>query len=230
MNVRFTFKIVLLTTIAALTVPFVSAGAAGVRDGRSADTKDAARLAHQTATSLDLRSPDTRDAGLAAQRQILVPADGRSPDTIDAAVGRPQDTTEIEASMARSVALNALYGNAVTRLTPGELASLWRNGGSQLEPQELVALVERSQALNKRFGGGSLASPTSAEVQAQHARDVGMNRPAASGVFATPTQPVGNGFDWGAFGIGAGGMFGLVLVAAGVLAGSGRRLPSARVS
>ena len=253
MNVRFTLQIVLLTTITALTATFVSAGAAGVRDGRSADTKDAARLAHQaatsldlrspdtrdaarlahqTATSLDLRSPDTRDAGLAAHQQILVPADGRSPDTIDAAVGRLQGRTEIEydASMARSAALNALYGNAVTRLTPGEFASLWRNGGSHLKPQELVALVERSQALNKRFGGGSLATPTPAEVQAQHARDVGMNRLAASGVFATPTQSAGDGFDWSAFGIGAGGMFGLLVVAVGVLAVSGRKLPSARVS
>jgi hypothetical protein len=57
-----------------------------------------------------------------------------------------------------------------------------------------------------------------------------MNRLAASGVFATPSRPAGDGFDWGDFGIGAGGMFGLVLVAIGLLARFGRLHPAARTS
>src|SRR5438309_717750 len=56
-------------------------------DGRSPDTRDAAAAAQQTAlTPLDGRSPDTRDAATLAQQTGLVPLDGRTPDTIDAAV------------------------------------------------------------------------------------------------------------------------------------------------
>jgi hypothetical protein len=148
------------------------------------------------------------------------------------AAGRPQGMTESEhqALMARSAALNARYGNAVTRLTPTEFASLWSNGGSRLEPHALVALVERSEGLNRVYGGPSLAVATPAQIQAQHARDVGMNRLAASGVFSTPTESARDGFDWGDFGIGAGGMLGLVLVAIGLLTRSGRLLPKPRPS
>jgi hypothetical protein len=66
-------------------------------DGRSPDTRDAARrarfgreyaawLAGPKARLVDGRSPDTRDAALKAQQATLVPLDGRSPDTLDAAV------------------------------------------------------------------------------------------------------------------------------------------------
>ena len=55
-------------------------------DGRSPDTKDAALAAQQQAlTPADGRSPDTRDAARAAQATLLTPTDGRSPDTRDAA-------------------------------------------------------------------------------------------------------------------------------------------------
>jgi hypothetical protein len=142
---------------------------------------------------------------------------------------RGMTQSEYDALMARSAAMNARYGNAVTRLTASEFASLWRNGGWRLEPQELVALVERSEGLNSRYGGVYLAGRTPAEVQAQHARDVGMNQLAASGVFTTQAS-VEDGFDWGDFGIGAGGMFGLVLLAVGLLARFGRLHPTARTS
>jgi hypothetical protein len=56
-------------------------------DGRSPDTKDAALAAQQQAlTPVDGRSPDTRDAARAAQAMLLTPVDGRSPDTRDAAI------------------------------------------------------------------------------------------------------------------------------------------------
>ena len=58
----------------------VTNAGAGIRDGRSPDTKDAAFLAH-----LDGRPPDTIDA--AAQAHATQPVvDLRSPDTRDAAV------------------------------------------------------------------------------------------------------------------------------------------------
>ena len=56
-------------------------------DGRSPDTRDAALAAQQQAlVPVDGRSPDTIDAAQAAQARLLVPSDGRSPDTIDAAL------------------------------------------------------------------------------------------------------------------------------------------------
>ena len=123
------------------------------------------------------------------------------------AAGRPQNMTEAEyqALMTRSAALNAQYGNAVTRLSPAEFASLWRNGGWRLQPGELVALVERSRALNRLYGIPS--------------------HPAI-----TPVQPARDGFDWGDFGIGAGGMLGFVLVTLGALLRFGRTRPTARTS
>ena len=55
-------------------------------DGRSPDTRDAALAAQQQAlTPVDGRSPDTIDAARAAQARLLAPPYGRSPDTIDAA-------------------------------------------------------------------------------------------------------------------------------------------------
>jgi hypothetical protein len=143
---------------------------------------------------------------------------------------RGMTQSEYDALMVQSAAMNGRYGNAVTRLTASEFASLWRNGGWRLEPQELVALVERSEGLNSGYGGADLAGRTPAEVQAQHARDVGMNQLAASGVFTTQAPSVSDGFDWGDFGIGAGGMFGLVLLAVGLLARFGRLHPAARTS
>src|SRR5207302_8210632 len=56
-------------------------------DGRSPDTRDAATAAHAvTLAPSDGRSPDTLDAAQTTQSSALVPVDGRSPDTIDAAV------------------------------------------------------------------------------------------------------------------------------------------------
>jgi hypothetical protein len=79
MHSRITNRIALVAVIAAFAALPATAGA-GVRDGRSPDTKDAAYMAH-----LDGRSPDTIDA---ASRAHATPSivDGRSPDTRDAAL------------------------------------------------------------------------------------------------------------------------------------------------
>jgi len=86
--------IVLTLAVAAVLVPTALAGAP--RDGRSPDTKDAA-IAARSVDSLvgapvDGRSPDTIDAALLAQERLAVPLDGRSPDTIDAALAAQQST------------------------------------------------------------------------------------------------------------------------------------------
>ena len=133
------------------------------------------------------------------------------------AAGRPQGMTQAEykALMTRSAALNARYGNAVTRLSSAEFAALWRAGGWRLEPDELVALVERSEALNRHYGLGSRSATKSVELAAPS---------------ATPVQPGRDGFGWRDFGIGAGGMLGLVLITVGALFRFGRARPTARTS
>jgi hypothetical protein len=68
-------------------VSLTKASQTAIPDGRSPDTKDAGLAAQQQALApVDGRSPDTLDAAQTAQAGLLVPADGRSPDTIDAAV------------------------------------------------------------------------------------------------------------------------------------------------
>jgi len=61
---------------------------------------------------------------------------------------------EYRALMARGEALNQLYGNALTRLSPQEFTALYQAGGN-LSTQELVALSERGEALNSEYGSGS---------------------------------------------------------------------------
>jgi hypothetical protein len=80
-HIRHIHRVVFLAAVLAV-VSFAAASAgAGIRDGRSPDTKDAAYLAH-----LDGRSPDTIDAAAAAHATANQPAiDRRSPDTRDAA-------------------------------------------------------------------------------------------------------------------------------------------------
>ena len=67
---------------AILALVVAPLAAAGVRDGRSPDTLDAAAVA-----SFDGRSPDTVDAAVLARDAASTPlavVDGRSPDTSDA--------------------------------------------------------------------------------------------------------------------------------------------------
>jgi hypothetical protein len=48
----------------------------------------------------------------------------------------------------RSEALNNLYGNAVTRLSPAQFAAYWNAGASRLSPNEFNALLVPSEGLN----------------------------------------------------------------------------------
>lgn len=58
---------------------------------------------------------------------------------------------EYAAVLTRSEALNKQYGNAVTRLSPGQFAALWKTGGHRLDPQGLAGLVTRSEGLNNLY-------------------------------------------------------------------------------
>jgi hypothetical protein len=58
---------------------------------------------------------------------------------------------EYQALTARSQRLNDRYGNAVTRLSPVEFTALWQAGGHRMDPDELVALVTRSEAINEAY-------------------------------------------------------------------------------
>lgn len=125
------------------------------------------------------------------------------------ATSRPllMSKAEYRALMIRSEALDNLYGNAVTRLSPRQFKSLYNAGGYRLAPQEFIALVARSEALNRRYGLEEPTAPTSSPVQ-------------------QPVRVGADGFDWGDFGIGAAAMLGLVLLSGGLLAGAyhGRKI------
>lgn len=70
-----------LGALALIAGVFVTSAGAGIGDGRSPDTIDAARLA-QTVAVVDYRSPDARRAVVVVGAGI---SDGRSADTVDAA-------------------------------------------------------------------------------------------------------------------------------------------------
>ena len=91
----------------------------------------------------------------------------------------------------RSEALNNLYGNAVTRLSPAQFAAYWNTGASRLSPDEFNALVVRSEGLNSY--GKTLQAST----------------PVASTSASTS-------FAWDDFGIGMAAAFGLVLLTGGL--------------
>ena len=66
---------------------------------------------------------------------------------------KPAGMTQAEyaAVLVRSEALNTQYGNAVMRLSPAQFAALWKARGDRLEPQELLALMTRSEGLNHMY-------------------------------------------------------------------------------
>jgi len=72
----------------------------------------------------------------------------------EASRSQPAGMTRIEyqALMARSEGMNARYGNAATRLSAAQFTSLYNAGGYRMDPQAFVALIERSVALNHRYG------------------------------------------------------------------------------
>ena len=110
-----------------------------------------------------------------------------------ASAGEPQGMTknEYRALQIRGEALNNLYGNAVTRLSPAQFAAYWNAGASRLSPGEFNALVVRSEGLNsygKSLQASTLVASTSASTS----------------------------FAWDDFGIGMAAAFGLVLLTGGL--------------
>jgi hypothetical protein len=118
-----------------------------------------------------------------------------------AATSKPagMSQSEYRALTIRSEALNKLYGNAVTRLSPQQFKELYQSGANRMTPQGLAGLVARSEALNRQYGLDGTSQPTK--------------------VVGQPTGS-GDGFDWGDFGIGAAAMLALVLLSGGLLAGA----------
>jgi hypothetical protein len=72
----------------------------------------------------------------------------------------------------------------------------WQNVPQGMTPDEFRALTIRGEALNKQYHLGKWSTSSS-----------------------TPTTGLSHAFSWGAFGIGAVAMLGLVLLAGGVVAG-----------
>jgi hypothetical protein len=110
-----------------------------------------------------------------------------------ASAGVPEGMTKgaYRALHIRSEALNSLYGNAVTRLSPAQFAANWNAGGSRLSPDEFNALLVRSEGLNSY--GKTLQAST----------------PVASTSASTS-------FAWDDFRIGMAAAFGLVLLTGGL--------------
>ena len=110
-----------------------------------------------------------------------------------ASAGVPEGMTKAayRALHIRSEALNNLYGNVVTRLSPAQFAAYWNAGASRLSPDEFNALVVRSESLNS--DGKTLQAST----------------PVASTSASTS-------FAWDDFGIGMAAAFGLFLLTGGL--------------
>ena len=110
-----------------------------------------------------------------------------------ASAGVPEGMTKAayRALHIRSEALNNLYGNAVTRLSPAQFAAYWNAGASRLSPDEFNALIVRSEGLNR------------------YAKTLQTSTPATSTSASTS-------FAWDDFGIGMAAAFGLVLLTGGI--------------
>jgi hypothetical protein len=82
----------------------------------------------------------------------------------------------------------------------------WKAVPQGMTPTEYRALVIRGEALNKQYGLGKWSKAS-----------------------ATQSASSTNGFSWGAFGIGAVAMLGLVLLGTGVVVGSRQRHNTTRI-
>ena len=131
----------------------------------------------------------------------------------------------IAAVLATVSALTALAGvaQAGTSRPPG------------MSQAEYQALMLRSEALNQEYGLGQQGAVpqgmTAAEYRALMLRSEALNQRYGLGTqkaAAITSQPTNStpGFAWGAFGLGAAVMFGLALVAGGVVVR--HRLPATR--
>ena len=102
---------------------------------------------------------------------------------------------------------------------------------------EYRALMLRSEALNQKYHLGTSTSVTQGMTPAEHRalviRSEALNKQYGLGKWsksatARPTTST-SGFSWGAFGIGAVAMLGLVLVGIGVVAGNRQRHNAPRI-
>ena len=110
-----------------------------------------------------------------------------------ASPGVPEGMTKAadRALHIRSEALNNLYRNTVTRLSPAQFAAYRNAGASRLSPDAFNALAVRSEGMNSY--GKTLQALT----------------PVAS-------TPASTSFAWDDFGIGMAAAFGLVLLTGGL--------------
>jgi len=89
------------------------------------------------------------DSGGSAVTPVVVHTDVLGGDGSPAVTGAAYTADTI-----RGAALNEQYGNAVTRLSPAQFASLYTAGADQLAPQEFAAQVARGEQLNRQYGNG----------------------------------------------------------------------------
>jgi len=116
---------------------------------------------------------------------------GATATAASAGVPKGMTKTEYGALQIRGEALNNLYGNAVTRLSPAQFAAYANAGAWRLPPDEFNALVVRSEGLNS-YGRALQASTPLVS-----------NSPSTS-------------FAWADFGIGMAAAFGLLLLTGGL--------------
>jgi hypothetical protein len=149
-----------------------------------------------------------------------------------AATSKPAGMSKAEyrALVIRSDALNQKYG-----------LGKWQGVPEGMTAAEYRALVIRSEALNQKYGLGKWQGVpegmTPAEYRALMIRSEALNKQYSLGKWSTASTaqpPTGstNHFAWGAFGIGAVAMLGLVLLASGVFVASrySRGTPRVRTS
>jgi hypothetical protein len=146
-----------------------------------------------------------------------------------AATSKPAGMSKAEyrALVIRSDALNQKYG-----------LGNWKGVPQGMTPAEYRALMLRSEALNQKYHLGTSASATQGMTPAEHRalmirsealnKHYGLGKWSKSATAQATTST--SGFSWGAFGIGAVAMLGIVFLAAGVVAGSRYTRSAARVS
>jgi hypothetical protein len=112
-----------LGALALIAGVLVTSAGAGIGDGRSPDTQDAAtRL--QTVAVADYRSPDARSAVVVVGADI---SDGRSPDTVDAAT-RAHTAAPTHASVADYRSPDARSAVLVVASTSAETSGTLADG------------------------------------------------------------------------------------------------------
>ena len=163
--------------------------------------------------------PGTSAAGPSKGTQITIPpslARLQEPGSTGYVPKTTQVTTtgtapQLRALILRARALNRLYGNAWTRISPAEFTSLVKAFGASvtttMSPQQARAELARGQGLNRL---ANFYEPGSTGY-------------APKTTPATTTSPVGGGLDWLSALIGVGAGLGIAVAVAGVLMMASRK-------